>query len=140
MLKSLVRVSSISVATLQATKATAVLTRPFHNTIAAEKQKLYTTDDVPAVTDVPHLLTDNDLSPQQLADVIQSACLFKHQSKVLNKPSDAPLAGKTLALMFSKRSTRTRVATETAMAYLGTKIEMLLYSANDMPKKKSHLI
>ncbi|KAF9315529.1 ornithine carbamoyltransferase [Podila horticola] len=119
MLKSLVRVSSSSVATLQASKATSVLTRSFHNSVAAEKQKVYSTEDVPAVTGVPHLLTDNDLSPQQLADVIQSACLFKHQAKVLNKPSDAPLAGKTLALMFSKRSTRTRVATETAMAYLG---------------------
>lgn len=29
------------------------------------------------------------------------------------------LAGKTVAMMFSKRSTRTRVSTETAVAYLG---------------------
>jgi ornithine carbamoyltransferase len=64
-------------------------------------------------------LTDNDLSPKQLSDIIQSACLFKHQAKVLGQPSGAPLAGKTMALMFSKRSTRTRVATETAVAYLG---------------------
>ncbi|KAK3805878.1 MAG: ornithine carbamoyltransferase [Benniella sp.] len=64
-------------------------------------------------------LEDNDLSPKQLCDIIQRACEFKHQAKVLGKPSDAPLAGKTMALMFSKRSTRTRVATETAVAYLG---------------------
>ncbi|KAG0349351.1 ornithine carbamoyltransferase [Podila humilis] len=126
MLKSIARVAPNSVAALQSSKtastvaaAAVSLTRSFHNTPVAEKQNVYSTDDVPAATGVPHLLTDNDLSPKQLADIIQSACLFKHQAKVLNKPSGAPLAGKTLALMFSKRSTRTRVATETAMAYLG---------------------
>ncbi|KAG0046276.1 ornithine carbamoyltransferase [Gryganskiella cystojenkinii] len=92
----------------------------FHVSACQQKQqKTYSTDDVPAVTGVNHLLTDNDLSPEQLSSVIQAACRFKHQAKVLKQPSDAPLAGKTLALMFSKRSTRTRVATETAVAYLG---------------------
>ncbi|KAF9358616.1 ornithine carbamoyltransferase [Mortierella sp. AD094] len=95
-----------------------VLSRSLHAS-AKQPQKTYSTADVPTVSGVPHLLTDNDLSPKQLADIIQSACQFKHQAKVLGKPSEAPLAGKTMALMFSKRSTRTRVATETAVAYLG---------------------
>ncbi|KAF9580908.1 ornithine carbamoyltransferase [Lunasporangiospora selenospora] len=89
----------------------------FHS--SAQSQKTYSTADVPTVTGVPHLLTDNDLSPKQLTDVLLSACQFKHDAKVLGKSSGAPLAGKTMALMFSKRSTRTRVATETAVAYLG---------------------
>ncbi|KAF9437162.1 ornithine carbamoyltransferase [Entomortierella beljakovae] len=97
-----------------------ILARRIHgSTSSMQAQKTYSTADVPAVTGVPHLLTDNDLSAKQLSDIIQTACQFKHQAKTLGKPSDAPLAGKTMALMFSKRSTRTRVATETAVAYLG---------------------
>ncbi|KAG0265660.1 ornithine carbamoyltransferase [Mortierella polycephala] len=118
MLKSLTRLSTIACA--QAPAAPSVLARSFHATVRdCQHQKTYSSDDVPAVSGVPHLLTDNDLSPKQLADIIQSACQFKHQAKVLGKPSGAPLAGKTMALMFSKRSTRTRVATETAVTYLG---------------------
>ncbi|KAF9960316.1 ornithine carbamoyltransferase [Mortierella alpina] len=97
-----------------------VLARSLHASSSSNKQqKVYSTADVASVSGVPHLLTDNDLSPKQLSDIIQSACQFKHQAKVQGKPSGAPLAGKTMALMFSKRSTRTRVATETAVAYLG---------------------
>jgi len=47
------------------------------------------------------------------------AIQHKYNVKHLNKSSGAPLGGKTLAIMFSKRSTRTRVATESAVAYLG---------------------
>lgn len=130
MLKSTIRLTSVVAAhtttpSAAAATATAISSaaaaRSFHTSPQSSKQnnKIYSTADVPAVSGVPHLLTDNDLSPKQLSDIIQSACLFKHQAKVLGQPSGAPLAGKTMALMFSKRSTRTRVATETAVAYLG---------------------
>ncbi|KAF9941006.1 ornithine carbamoyltransferase [Mortierella alpina] len=131
MLKSITRLSlvarsqspaSISHPALPAAAAAvpSVLARSFHASSSSNKQKkVYSTADVASVSGVPHLLTDNDLSPKQLSDIIQSACQFKHQAKVEGKPSGAPLAGKTMALMFSKRSTRTRVATETAVAYLG---------------------
>ncbi|KAF9932189.1 ornithine carbamoyltransferase [Linnemannia zychae] len=128
MLKSSIRLTSAAVAhtsvgyTPAAATSTAIASAArasLHTSQASKHQKIYSTADVPAVTGVPHLLTDNDLSPKQLSDVIQNACLFKHQVKVLNQPSGAPLAGKTMALIFSKRSTRTRVATETAVAYLG---------------------
>lgn len=125
MLKSTIRLTSVVAAqTLTHTtpSAAAAITsttaRSFH-TSPQSTNKIYSTADVSAVSGVPHLLTDNDLSPKQLSDIIQSACLFKHQAKVLGQSSGAPLAGKTMALMFSKRSTRTRVATETAVAYLG---------------------
>ncbi|KAF9152114.1 ornithine carbamoyltransferase [Linnemannia schmuckeri] len=129
MLKSTIRLTSVVAAqtishtpsaAAAATAITSTAARSFHTSPQSSKQnKIYSTADVPAVSGVPHLLTDNDLSPKQLSDIIQSACLFKHQAKVLGQPSGAPLAGKTMALMFSKRSTRTRVATETAVAYLG---------------------
>ncbi|KAF9915008.1 ornithine carbamoyltransferase [Lobosporangium transversale] len=129
MLKSLARLST-TVATTQApvtaistasSASASVLARSIHASSqdCNKQSKTYSTADVPSVTGVPHLLTDNDLSPQQLTNIIQSACKFKHEAKVLGKASGAPLAGKTMALMFSKRSTRTRVATETAVTYLG---------------------
>ena len=121
MLQSLIRRSTTAVVAPSPALAAVPISRSFIHLSARQQkqQKTYSTADVPTVSGVPHLLTDNDLSPQQLSDLIQTACRFKHQAKVLNKPSDAPLAGKTMALMFSKRSTRTRVATETAVAYLG---------------------
>ncbi|KAG0231708.1 ornithine carbamoyltransferase [Actinomortierella wolfii] len=118
MLKTIAsRVSTSATTTTLAAAASVPVTRTLHTT--ATNRKIYSTEDVPAVTGVPHLLTDNDLNAQQLNSVIRKACQYKHEAKVLGKSSGAPLAGKTMALLFSKRSTRTRVATETAMAYLG---------------------
>ncbi|KAI8138599.1 ornithine carbamoyltransferase [Fennellomyces sp. T-0311] len=69
----------------------------------------------------PHFLTTADYTAEQLLDLVDRAIKFKVEAKY-NHPQprqDRPLAGKTMALIFSKRSTRTRVATETATAYLG---------------------
>ncbi|KAI8992688.1 ornithine carbamoyltransferase [Pilobolus umbonatus] len=68
-----------------------------------------------------HFITTADYTAEQLFDIVERAIKFKVESKY-NYPrarTERPLAGKTLALMFSKRSTRTRVATETAVGYLG---------------------
>lgn len=65
-----------------------------------------------------HLLTLDDLSPSQITSLVHSAKKFKNASKNGDVGS-LPLQGKTLAIMFNKRSTRTRVATESAMAHLG---------------------
>ncbi|PWY98291.1 putative ornithine carbamoyltransferase precursor [Testicularia cyperi] len=82
----------------------------------------------------PHLLTLADLSPAQIESVLQSAIDFKAAFKASSlsvpsasrkqlAPGQAPieqsLANKTVAIMFSKRSTRTRVASETSCASLG---------------------
>ncbi|RGB32698.1 ornithine carbamoyltransferase [Rhizophagus diaphanus] len=73
----------------------------------------------PAPPGTPHYLTHADLSAKEIYNLLTLAIQHKYNVKYLNKSSGAPLAGKTLAVMFSKRSTRTRVATESAVAYLG---------------------
>ena len=73
----------------------------------------------PAPPGIPHYLTHADLSAKEIYDLLTLAIQHKYNVKHLNKSSGAPLAGKTLAIMFSKRSTRTRAATESAVAYLG---------------------
>ncbi|KAI5474927.1 ornithine carbamoyltransferase [Pseudohyphozyma bogoriensis] len=79
----------------------------------------------------PHLLTLADLSVPQIQTLIDSAVAFKRHYKanavptlpskegVDDKWATKSLEDKTVALMFSKRSTRTRVATETSVKLLG---------------------
>ncbi|CEQ42275.1 SPOSA6832_04065 [Sporobolomyces salmonicolor] len=88
----------------------------------------------------PHLLTLADLSVPQIQTLINSAVAFKKYYKSISIPEAGKLEGaifekgdasvsdevkrkslehKTIALMFSKRSTRTRVASETAVQSLG---------------------
>jgi ornithine carbamoyltransferase len=65
-----------------------------------------------------HLVTLRDLSESQIHRLLLSAATLKHSVRAGNTHQDK-LLGRTLAVMFSKRSTRTRVATETAMTHLG---------------------
>lgn len=88
----------------------------------------------------PHLLTLADLTVPQIQSLISSAVAFKKHYKsraipkagqiegakfekgdgaVSGEVSEKTLEAKTVALMFSKRSTRTRVASETAVQLLG---------------------
>lgn len=87
----------------------------------------------------PHLLTLADLSVTQIQSLISSSLSFKRHYKknaipIAGRPktadttSDEPeapslalksLDHKTVALIFNKRSTRTRVATESAVHMLG---------------------
>ena len=86
---------------------------------------------------VPHLLTLADLSGPQIKGLIKHAYYLKQQcapwlkplnlgkgyyprGKELRMPPQS-LFLKTVALMFSKRSTRTRVAAETSTVLLGGK-------------------
>ncbi|CAO3589949.1 unnamed protein product [Absidia cylindrospora] len=68
-----------------------------------------------------HFITTADFTADELYDLVHQAIRHKIQAKYQYPESikDRPLIGKTLALMFSKRSTRTRVATESAVTYLG---------------------
>ncbi|KAI8078098.1 ornithine carbamoyltransferase [Gilbertella persicaria] len=68
-----------------------------------------------------HFITTADYTSEQLLDLVHRAIQFKVESKYSYPQvrTEFPLTGKTVALMFSKRSTRTRVATETAVSYLG---------------------
>jgi len=82
-----------------------------------------------AASKPPHLLSLADLTVPQLDKILTSAYTFKNDFKQNQIPKDAQkfglpserdlLKGRTVALMFSKRSTRTRVASESATALLG---------------------
>ncbi|KAK9466237.1 Aspartate/ornithine carbamoyltransferase [Lipomyces arxii] len=69
-----------------------------------------------------HLLSISDLSPAELERVVDRAGEYREliKSKGLSSTAEnLPLLGHTVALMFSKRSTRTRVSSEVAVNYLG---------------------
>ncbi|WP_458208283.1 ornithine carbamoyltransferase [Haladaptatus sp. NG-SE-30] len=60
-----------------------------------------------------HFLDVDDLTPGELAEVLAVAGEFKSDG------SPAALAGQTLAMLFEKPSTRTRISFETGMTQLG---------------------
>lgn len=68
---------------------------------------------------VRHFLTLNDLSPAQLQALLQRACALKEELKDEEHQPSLPLKHKTLAMIFEKSSTRTRLAFETGMTQLG---------------------
>jgi len=63
------------------------------------------------------ILTLLDLSREDFEMLFELALELKERHK--NRIADMPLAGKTLALIFDKQSTRTRISFETAMIQLG---------------------
>ncbi len=70
--------------------------------------------EVGKVTLPRHFLTLRDLSPSQLHALIRRAIQLKKERFAYR-----PLVGRTLALLFEKPSTRTRVSFEAGMAQLG---------------------
>jgi ornithine carbamoyltransferase len=68
-----------------------------------------------------HFITTADYTADQLFNLVDRAIQLKVEAKYQFPQSsrERPLAGKTMALLFSKLSTRTRVATESSVAYLG---------------------
>ncbi|PFH62901.1 hypothetical protein XA68_11220 [Ophiocordyceps unilateralis] len=68
-----------------------------------------------------HLMSISDLSASELSSLVQNAASRKEAVKGGRTPSPlaTALSGKAVAMMFSKRSTRTRVSTEAAVAILG---------------------
>ncbi|GHJ87468.1 hypothetical protein NliqN6_3870 [Naganishia liquefaciens] len=68
----------------------------------------------------PHLLSLADLSTDEIAGLLRTAMKFKHLYKQGGAATiKRSLASQAVALLFSKRSTRTRVASETSTALLG---------------------
>jgi ornithine carbamoyltransferase len=65
-----------------------------------------------------HLLSISDLTPTEFTTLVRNAASRKQAVKPMGL-INAGLAGKTVAMMFSKRSTRTRVSTEAAVTLLG---------------------
>jgi ornithine carbamoyltransferase len=62
----------------------------------------------------------SDLTPSEFSALVRNAAARKHDVKSGRVPRlSNGLAGETVAMMFSKRSTRTRVSTEAAVTMLG---------------------
>lgn len=67
----------------------------------------------------------SDVTPAELTTLVRNAAKHKAAVKSAFNANEAPagligsLTGKTIAMMFSKRSTRTRVSTEAAVAMMG---------------------
>lgn len=72
-------------------------------------------------SDVRHFLSIKDITPDELAALVRRAAAHKKAVKSGNIPTElsTALAGRTVAMMFNKRSTRTRVSTEAAVALMG---------------------
>ncbi|CBX91875.1 hypothetical protein LEMA_P045810.1 [Plenodomus lingam JN3] len=69
-----------------------------------------------------HLLSVADLTPAELTSLVRNAASHKTAIKSTGEVPHTlrgALAGKTVAMTFSKRSTRTRVSTEGAIAAMG---------------------
>jgi len=68
-----------------------------------------------------HLLSVNDFSPAEFTKVVRNASAYKEACATGAVPEHlkGSLAGKAIALMFSKRSTRTRVSSESAISIMG---------------------
>lgn len=69
-----------------------------------------------------HLLSIADLTPAELTTLVRNADAHKQSIKATGEVPLSlrqSLAGRTVAMTFSKRSTRTRVSTEGAISALG---------------------
>ncbi|KAI8611396.1 mitochondrial ornithine carbamoyltransferase [Chytriomyces sp. MP71] len=84
-----------------------------------------------------HFLTLKTLSPEEILSLVRRSLVFKLSKASLPQDAQGVLAGQTLALLFTKKSTRTRISSEAAWAALGG--HPMFLGANDIqlgdPKK-----
>ncbi|QPG94586.1 hypothetical protein C2857_006438 [Epichloe festucae Fl1] len=76
----------------------------------------------PSSTSAPrHLMSIADLTPTEFTSLVRNAAARKQSVRAGQTPTSlsTSLSGQTIAMMFSKRSTRTRVSTEAAVKILG---------------------
>jgi len=78
------------------------------------------------------VLTDTDLTPDEIAEVLDTAARLKRLHRT-GQPH-AYLPGKTLGMLFQHPSTRTRVAFEAGMAQLGG--QAIFLGVNDLQMKR----
>ncbi|MEM0161595.1 MAG: ornithine carbamoyltransferase [Thermoproteota archaeon] len=83
------------------------------------------------------LLSVLDLNPEELKKIFELAKVLKDETKLKKKVRE-DLKGKTLALLFEKPSTRTRVSFEVAMYLLGG--NSLYLSANELQLSRGETI
>lgn len=82
------------------------------------------------------LVEDTDLTPEEIADVLDTATRLKRMQK--RGEPHTYLAGKTLGMIFQHPSTRTRVAFEAGMAQLGG--HALFLGMNDLQLRRGETI
>ncbi|KAL2423337.1 Ornithine carbamoyltransferase, mitochondrial [Exophiala dermatitidis] len=66
-----------------------------------------------------HLLSISNLTPTELSTLVNNATAHKNSKLPTTWPLRNGLSNQTIALLFSKRSTRTRVSTESAVVAMG---------------------
>ncbi|MCO5224366.1 MAG: ornithine carbamoyltransferase [Thermomicrobiales bacterium] len=83
-----------------------------------------------------HLLTDTDLSPEEIAEIIDTASRLKRMHK--NGQPHHYLTGKSIGMIFQMPSTRTRVSLEAGMAQLGG--QAIFLGVNDLQTSRGETI
>ncbi|OAP60376.1 ornithine carbamoyltransferase, mitochondrial [Fonsecaea erecta] len=66
-----------------------------------------------------HLLSISELTPTEFSTLVNNATSFKSSALQPTWPKRTALSNKTIAMLFSKRSTRTRISTEGAVVAMG---------------------
>jgi hypothetical protein len=81
----------------------------------------------PATKAPRHLMTIADLTPNEFTTLVRNAASHKKEIKSGSIPQNLnkALMGKTVALTFSKRSTRTRISTEGMIKFFPPQIPQL---------------
>jgi ornithine carbamoyltransferase len=93
--------------------------------VAAMPSQAFSTVPGPVALKTRHLLSTADLSVSELQGLVARSAVLKKSIKTRGlfpeqkRYAPGPLVGRSVALLFSKRSTRTRVSTESAVALLG---------------------
>lgn len=89
----------------------------------SKQQRNYSSPSTPATSPFAprHLLSIADLTRTEFTTLVRNASSHKTSIKSGSIPKNllGSLTGKTVAMMFNKRSTRTRVSTEAAVATMG---------------------
>lgn len=78
-----------------------------------------TTRNMTASNKIRHLISISDLTTAEFKSLVNRAEYHKKLIKSGTKPKTWPLQGELVSLLFTKRSTRTRISTEGAAAYFG---------------------
>lgn len=92
----------------------------YRNPSTVKFARYFQTNSTPSASP-RHFLSIADLSTTELSTLVRQASKAKNVVKFgnISAPLQGFLTGKTVAMLFSKRSTRTRVSTEAAVVYLG---------------------
>ncbi|KIY00960.1 ornithine carbamoyltransferase, mitochondrial [Fonsecaea multimorphosa CBS 102226] len=66
-----------------------------------------------------HFLSISELTPTELSTLVNNATTYKSTALQSTWPKRTALSNRTIAMLFSKRSTRTRISTEGAVVAMG---------------------